>query len=381
MQRRAPGGEILRFTILTAARGNEARLAAWAEIDLAERLWRVPGSRMKSGKAHNQPLSRAALEVLERARQLDDRSGLIFPSPHARTPGKPISNAAMMVVVKRNGFAERMTVHGCRATFFTWADECTDTPEPVKDLSLAHAVGDKVRQAYARGEIEAKRRVLMEQWGEFATSGAPAAPPAPPAPPGPSAAGRSEAPGAKRPRPAPDAASRPAARALPEDAPCDPGPVAPQLSLDLDPPARGRRAFPTSIPTLIPTLARGWPGISRSRVGAPVARCRRETCAFTATCGRNGRSWDRRAPRLWWRRRESNPRPQALRLRLYMLSRVYLGLADPAPDGQGSGPASPWGLVIQVGAAFTTISCGFDPWLRAHEHAPVRGWPHQAARA
>ena len=58
----------------------------------------------------------------------------------------------------------------------------------------------------------------------------------------------------------------------------------------------------------------------------------------------------------WWRRRESNPRPQALRLRLYMLSRVYWGLADPAPDGQGSGPASPWVLVIQVGAAFTTIS-------------------------
>ena len=26
---------------------------------------------------------------------------------------------------------------------------------------------------------------------------------------------------------------------------------------------------------------------------------------------------------IWWRRRESNPRPQAVRLRLYMLSRVF----------------------------------------------------------
>ena len=26
---------------------------------------------------------------------------------------------------------------------------------------------------------------------------------------------------------------------------------------------------------------------------------------------------------IWWRRRESNPRPQALRYRLYMLSRVF----------------------------------------------------------
>jgi len=28
-------------------------------------------------------------------------------------------------------------------------------------------------------------------------------------------------------------------------------------------------------------------------------------------------------PRIWWRRRESNPRPQVLCLRLYMLIRVY----------------------------------------------------------
>lgn len=43
----------LLFTILTATRGVEARGARWAEIDFAQRLWRIPGSRMKMERAHD----------------------------------------------------------------------------------------------------------------------------------------------------------------------------------------------------------------------------------------------------------------------------------------------------------------------------------------
>ena len=54
----------LEFVVLTACRSGEARLAEWSEIDLAEREWRIPASRMKSGKEHRQPLSAQAVEVL-----------------------------------------------------------------------------------------------------------------------------------------------------------------------------------------------------------------------------------------------------------------------------------------------------------------------------
>ena len=37
------------------------------------------------------------------------------------------------------------------------------------ELSLAHTVGNAVEQAYARSELLAKRRGLMEQWAEFVT--------------------------------------------------------------------------------------------------------------------------------------------------------------------------------------------------------------------
>ena len=49
------------------------------------------------------------------------------------------------------------------------------------------------------------------------------------------------------------------------------------------------------------------------------------------------RSWpspDRMGKGRWWRRRESNPRPLALRRRLYMLSLAYQFDRSP-PDGQG----------------------------------------------
>ena len=41
----------------------------------------------------------------------------------------------------------------------------------------------------------------------------------------------------------------------------------------------------------------------------------------------------------WWRRGESNPRPEALRLRHYMLSFV-IGFSITIPDEQGKGQRS-----------------------------------------
>ena len=67
--------------MLTAARSGEARLANWDEIDTENALWIIPAERMKAAREHRVPLSDASLDVLERAQQLRDGSGLVFPSP------------------------------------------------------------------------------------------------------------------------------------------------------------------------------------------------------------------------------------------------------------------------------------------------------------
>ncbi len=158
-----------RFLVLTATRSGEARGATWPEIDFGTKEWRIPANRMKAGIEHRVPLSDAALAVLAQAQMLRDGSDLIFPS--SLKPGEPLSDATVGKVLRTTGLADKTTVHGFRSSFRDWAGECTNTAHAVMELSLSHAVGSAVEQAYARSDLLAKRQRLMVQWAAFATSG------------------------------------------------------------------------------------------------------------------------------------------------------------------------------------------------------------------
>ena len=164
-----------RFLVLTAARSGEVRGATWSEIDFEKREWRIPANRMKTGTEHRVPLSGEALAVLEQAQILRDGSDLIFPS--SVKPGTPLSNMTMTKILRDNGLAARTTAHGFRSSFRDWAGECTNTAHAVMELSLAHKVGSAVEQAYARSNLLAKRRDLMEQWAQYVAGANPGAPP------------------------------------------------------------------------------------------------------------------------------------------------------------------------------------------------------------
>jgi len=63
----------LEFAILSAARAGETIGAQWGELNLAERVWIIPASRMKGGREHRVPLSDAAMAVVEKMAEI--RSG------------------------------------------------------------------------------------------------------------------------------------------------------------------------------------------------------------------------------------------------------------------------------------------------------------------
>ena len=157
----------LRFLVLTAARSGEARGATWDEIDLDGAAWTIPASRMKAGLEHRVPLSDQVLEVLTLAHQLEDGSGLCFPSP--LRPGRMLSDMTLTKVLRSTGLADRATVHGFRTSFKTWTMEQTDTPWAVGEAALAHLLGGSVEQAYARSDLFDRRRTLMQQWAEYLT--------------------------------------------------------------------------------------------------------------------------------------------------------------------------------------------------------------------
>ena len=157
----------LRFLVLTACRSGEARGATWDEIDPEAREWRIPASRMKGGAEHRVPLSEAATAALKAVRLLRGPSDLVFPSPSK--PGRPLSDMTLTKVLRDTGLADRGTVHGFRTAFRTWASEKTNADHAVMELCLAHHVGTAVERAYARSDLLAKRRRLMDQWGRFVT--------------------------------------------------------------------------------------------------------------------------------------------------------------------------------------------------------------------
>jgi len=153
----------LDFTILTAARSGETRGATWAEIDYEARVWVIPASRMKAGKEHRVPLSRAAHALLGEKR---DDAKLIFESQ--AKPGRPISDMSMTAVLRRMG-RDDITVHGFRSTFRDWAGETTSFPREVIEAALAHGIKDKAEAAYARSDLFDKRRDLMDAWASVTT--------------------------------------------------------------------------------------------------------------------------------------------------------------------------------------------------------------------
>ena len=155
----------LRFVILTAARPGEVLGSTWDEIDVDERVWHIPGERMKAGAEHRVPLNDAAIDVLERVRPLGGGQGLVFPSP-VRI-GRPLSNMTLTKLLRDTGLADRATVHGFRSTFRDWCAE-TGKPREIAEAALAHTVGG-VEGAYFRSDLFERRRMLMDQWSAYVT--------------------------------------------------------------------------------------------------------------------------------------------------------------------------------------------------------------------
>lgn len=151
----------LQFLIFTVGRTNEVLGARWTEIDVTQAVWKIPGQRMKMGEDHSVPLSAAAIAILEKMRD-GNQNDLIFPNDG----GEPFSDMAMLAVLKRMNYGH-VTVHGFRATFATWAEECTDYPDGVREAALAHKYKNETTAAYQRGEKLEKRRSLMNDWAQY----------------------------------------------------------------------------------------------------------------------------------------------------------------------------------------------------------------------
>ena len=162
--RKRPGiaARALEFLILTNLRSGSVRGTRWDEIDFDTRVWTVPGQRMKSGKEFRVPLSSAALALLD---SIPRSSELVFPG---RKGDKPQSDMTLTAVLVRMG-RDDITVHGFRSTFRDWASEsvANSFPHEVVEQAMSHTLSNKVEAAYRRGDLLAKRAMLMQAWADY----------------------------------------------------------------------------------------------------------------------------------------------------------------------------------------------------------------------
>ena len=149
------------FLVLTATRSSETRLATWNEIDLDNRVWSIPGNRMKNGKEHRIPLSTRAIAVLNEAKEINKQNEFVFRV----CKGIIMDHSTLGKLLKVNGI--NAVPHGFRSSFRDWCEENTSYPIRVIETALAHHTLNKTESAYARTDLFNKRIGLMQDWSDY----------------------------------------------------------------------------------------------------------------------------------------------------------------------------------------------------------------------
>lgn len=155
------GAQALELLILTATRSGEVRGATWSEIDLDATTWTIPAARMKANKEHRVPLSKQAINLLQKLPRIEG-TDLVFPG---RKDNKTLSDMTLTALMRRMG--TEAVPHGFRSVFRDWAAERTNYPHQLAEMALAHTIGNKVEEAYRRGDMLAKRAQMMSAWATF----------------------------------------------------------------------------------------------------------------------------------------------------------------------------------------------------------------------
>lgn len=174
----------LEFEMLTAARPGEVRFAEWSEIDFREKIWVMPGWKVKGRKdkrkSHKVPLTKRAIEILK----MMPRDGGVYVFPGYRGKEMMSENAlnntvkdihAIDVKAGEAGFFDPesgkiATAHGMRSAFKDWATEVSHVEDYVSELALSHIDTSSTRAAYKRGQLIPKRRKLMNAFEKYLSS-------------------------------------------------------------------------------------------------------------------------------------------------------------------------------------------------------------------
>jgi integrase len=147
-------------------RPGELRWAEWSEFDFDKAVWTIPDHKMKMRRPHAVPLSRQALAIIGEIEHDASYSAFLFPS--LRALDRPMSDNTINAALRRLGFSkDQMTGHGFRAMAATLLNEMGIWNPDAIERQLAHADGNSIRRAYARGQYWEERVRMMQHWSDY----------------------------------------------------------------------------------------------------------------------------------------------------------------------------------------------------------------------
>ncbi|EMD6811862.1 tyrosine-type recombinase/integrase [Citrobacter koseri] len=162
------GSKVTRAATLllmyTSVRTIELRASEWAEFDLDNDLWQIPKERMKMRRPHLVPLSRQVKSHLLELKEITGWGKYVFPGRNDAR--KPMSEASINQVIKRIGFAGRVTGHGFRHTMSTVLHEKGFNSAWI-EAQLAHADRNTIRGTYNHAQYLDGRREMLQWYADY----------------------------------------------------------------------------------------------------------------------------------------------------------------------------------------------------------------------
>lgn len=156
----------LKLACYTAVRISELLQSRWdsGEIDLENRQWVIPASRMKMRRDHVVPLTDQTYMLFKELYDHKTDNGYIFK--HTRNPGEHVRSESILAIIKRNGYAGQMVTHGFRSLFSTHTNNSKLFRPDVIEYQIAHVPKDRIRGIYNRAEYWDERVELMMWYSE-----------------------------------------------------------------------------------------------------------------------------------------------------------------------------------------------------------------------
>lgn len=137
----------------------------WENVDFENRVITIDEGVMKGRKTHLVPMSGQVVQLLETIRPMTQPvSDFVFAGRNDKK--KPISENAVLLVIRQIGYEGLASGHGFRHQFSTILNE-NGWPHDAIEKQLAHSDKNSIRGVYNHAEYMRTRTEMMQWWADW----------------------------------------------------------------------------------------------------------------------------------------------------------------------------------------------------------------------